>query len=457
MNVTIWFLVVGLLLVGFTFTTSVLERLRIPVPAVYLLVGLALGPAGVGFISWDLVRESQLFERLTEIAVIVSLFTVGLNIRRSPTDRAWLVPVRLATVTMVLTVAALAVVGVAWLDLSLGAAVLLGAILAPTDPVLATDVQLQGAHDRDERRHALWGEAGHNDGTAFPFVMLGLGLLALHPDGESGLGGLWGDQPFTLLGWVGWDVSWAIAAGLAIGGAVGWLVGHGTLLLQRKPGVTIGLHEFLVLGLIALAYGLAELAYAYGFLAVFAAGYALRYIELRAADHSEQPARLPAVAAGESAADSEELQDPQKAAQFLATSLLDFNDKLEHVLLAAVVVLLGGVLTAEHWSPEILWLAPLLFVVIRPAAVAIGLARGSRGPVPVALMGWFGVRGIGSIYYLSYAIEHGLPDPIGQRLTGLVLSLVVVSILVHGVTVLPLMRWYERQQPSTEAPPGDRP
>jgi NhaP-type Na+/H+ or K+/H+ antiporter len=441
-SVAIWFLVVGLLLVVFTFATSVLERLRVPVPAFYLLVGLALGPAGIGFISWDLVHEAQLFERLTEIAVIVSLFTVGLNMRRSPTDRAWLLPVRLATATMLLTIAALAVVGVVWLGLSIGGAVLLGAILAPTDPVLATDVQLKGATDRDELRHALSGEAGLNDGTAFPFVMLGLGLLGLHPDGKSG--GLGPDHPFTLLGWVGWDLVWAVVAGLAIGALVGWLVGHGTLTLQRKPGVTIGLHEFLVLGLIALAYGLAEVVYAYGFLAVFAAGYALRYIELRAAGHSPEPARLPSVAVGENVADSEELKDPQKAAQFLATSLLDFNDKLEHVLLAGVVVLVGGVMTPAHWSFDVLWLAPLLFVAIRPVAVGIGLARSSAGRVPVALMGWFGVRGIGSLYYLSYAIEHGVPDPLGQRLTGLVLSLVVVSILVHGISVLPLMRWYER-------------
>jgi NhaP-type Na+/H+ or K+/H+ antiporter len=453
-NVAIGFLVVGLVLVGFSFATSVLERLRIPVPAVYLLVGLALGPAGVGFLSWDLVHEADLFERLTEIAVVVSLFTVGLNIRRSPTDPGWLVPVRLATVTMVLTIAALAFVGVAWLGLSLGAAVLLGAILAPTDPVLATEVQLRGATDRNELRHALSGEAGLNDGAAFPFVMLGLGLLALHPDAEGGLGGLWADQPFTLLGWAWWDLLWAVGVGLAIGGAVGWLVGHGTLVLQRKRGITIGLHEFLVLGLIALAYGLAELVYAYGFLAVFAAGYALRYIELRAADHSPHPARVPSAPAREKVADSDELQEPQKAAQFLAASLLDFNDKLEHLLLAAVMVLVGGVLVAEHWSTDTLWLAPLLFIVIRPAAVAIGLARGSTGPVPVALMGWFGVRGIGSLYYLTYAIEHGLSDPLGQRLTGIVLSLIVVSVVVHGISVVPLMRWYERHEESTGAPPG---
>jgi NhaP-type Na+/H+ or K+/H+ antiporter len=377
--------------------------------------------------------------------VIVSLFTVGLNMRRSLKDRLWLLPLRLATLTMVLTIAAVTLVGTQLLGLPLGAAILLGAVLAPTDPVLASDVQLQHATDQDELRYGISGEAGLNDGTAFPFVMLGLGLLGLHPDAEAGFLHLWANQPFSLWGWLAWDLLWAVTAGLIVGGATGWLVGHATLVLQRRLSAAFGLHEFLVLGLIALAYGLAELVYGYGFLAVFAAGYALRYIELRAAEHAPEPADLPSVVPGERKVDLPEVtKEPQKAAQFLAVSLLDFNDKLEHLLMAAVVVLVGGVLTFAHWSADIVWLAPLLLLGIRPAAVAVGLAGCTASRVQKNLIGWFGIRGIGSIYYLTYSVEYGLAEPLAQRLTGIVLSLVVVSIVVHGTSVTPLMTWYER-------------
>ena len=154
---------------------------------------------------------------------------------------------------------------------------------------------------------------------------------------------------------------WAVSAGLVVGGAGGWLIGHGTLLLQRRLSTAFSLHEFLVLGLIALAYGLAELVYGYGFLAVFAAGYALRYIELHAAEHAPEPAELTSIVPGSRAEALDDVaREAPKAAQFLAVSLLDFNDKLEHLLMAAVVVLVGGVLARDHWSPEILWLAPRL-------------------------------------------------------------------------------------------------
>ena len=445
MTAIIWFVAIGLLLVSLAFTTPLFQRLPVSVSALYLGVGLLLGPGGVGLLSWDVVRQAHLFEHVTEVAVIVSLFTVGLNMRRSLKDRLWLLPLRLATLTMVLTIAAVALVGTQLLGLPLGAAILLGAVLAPTDPVLASDVQMQHATDQDELRYGISGEAGLNDGAAFPFVMLGLGLLGLHPDAEAGFLQLWANQPFSLWGWLAWDLLWAVAAGLTVGGATGWLVGHATLVLQRRLSAAFSLHEFLVLGLIALAYGLAELVYGYGFLAVFAAGYALRYIELRAAEHAPEPADLPSVVPGKRAEDLPEVtKEPHKAAQFLAVSLLDFNDKLEHLLMAAVVVLVGGVLTFAHWSADIVWLAPLLLLAIRPAAVAIGLAGCTVSRVQKRLIGWFGIRGIGSIYYLTYAIEYGLAEPLAQRLTGIVLSLVVVSIVVHGTSVTPLMAWYER-------------
>ena len=439
-----WFIAIGLLLVSMAFTTPLFQRLPLSVSLLYLGVGVVLGPGVLGILSWDVVQEAHIFEHVTEIAVIVSLFTVGLTMRRSLADRTWLLPIRLATLTMVLTIVAVAGIGTFLLGLPLGAAVLLGAILAPTDPVLASDVQLEEPTDQDVVRYSISGEAGLNDGSAFPFVMLGLGLLGLHPNEEAGFLHLWADQPFSLWGWLGWDLLWAVITGLAIGAATGWLVGQAALLLQRRLSAAFSLHEFLVLGLIALAYGLAELAYGYGFLAVFAAGYALRYIELHAAEHAEAPAELPSVAIGGNNAHLEEIvQEPPKAAQFLAASLMEFNNKLEHLLMAAVVVLVGGVLTPDLWTWDALWMALLLFFVIRPVAVALGLAGSEVSRFQNGLIGWFGVRGTGSVYYLTYAIAQGLPEELATRLTGIVLSLIVLSVLVHGASVTPLMNRYK--------------
>jgi sodium/hydrogen antiporter len=439
-----WYIAIGLLLVSMAFTAPFFHRLPLSVSMLYLGVGIVLGPTVFGIFSWDMVQEAHLFEHVTEIAVIVSLFTVGLTMRRSLTDRMWLLPVRLASLTMIVTIVCVAAIGVFWLGLSLGAAVLLGAVLAPTDPVLASDVQLQDPADQDPLRYSISGEAGLNDGTAFPFVMLGLGMLGLHPDEEAGLFGLWANQPFSLVGWLGWDMLWAVAAGLIIGAATGWAVGQAALFLQRRLSVAFSLHEFLVLGLIALAYGLAELVYGYGFLAVFAAGYALRYIELRAAQHAPEPAELPPVTPGTKNEQLDQIvQEPQKATQFLAASLLDFNDKLEHLLMAAVLVLVGAVFTTDLWTWDALWIAALLFCIVRPVAVALGLIGTQVSRFQTGLIGWFGVRGIGSVYYLTYAISHGVSEPLADRLTSIVLSLIVVSVLVHGISVSPLMSWYE--------------
>lgn len=440
-----WFIAVGLLLVSMAFATPFFHRLPLSVSILYLGVGVVLGPNVLGIITWELVQEAKLFEHVTEIAVIVSLFTVGLTMRRSLTDRMWLLPIRLATITMVLTIVAVTGIGVLWLGLPLGAAVLLGAILAPTDPVLASDVQLQDASDQDPLRYSISGEAGLNDGAAFPFVMLGLGLLGLHANTDGGLLNFWVEQPFSLWGWLGWDLVWAVIVGLGVGAGTGWLVGQGSLFLQRRMSAAFSLHEFLVLGLIALAYGLAELFFGYGFLAVFAAGFALRYIELRATDHAPEPTELPSVTPGAKNEHLDEMvHEHPKATQFLAASLLDFNDKLEHLLLAVIVVLVGGVFTAELWTWDAVWIAALLFFVIRPVAVALGLIGSEVNKVQTGLIGWFGVRGIGSVYYLTYAITHGLSEPLANRMTSIVISLIVISIVVHGASVSPLMNWYER-------------
>jgi NhaP-type Na+/H+ or K+/H+ antiporter len=418
-----WFLVVGGVFVLMALAGSVLRRLPLTSAILYLVVGAAL--AALGLLRLDPLRDSRLLEHLTEIAVIVSLFSAGLKLRIPFRDERWRAPLALASISMALTVAMVAVAGVSLLGLSLGAAILLGAVLAPTDPVLASDVQVERAGDRDRLRFSLTGEAGLNDGTAFPFVMLGLGLLGAHELGSGGLR------------WVLVDVVWASAGGLLIGGVLGTLVARLVLYLRAHHREAVGLDDFLALGLIALAYGAALAASTYGFLAVFAAGLALRRVE-RESTGPDAPDDIRA----EAHANEEVITAPETAPAYMAEAVLGFNEQLERIAEVSVVVVIGALLLTVGLPWEVAWFAPLLFLVIRPVAVLLGLLGSRTRPAQRTFIAWFGIRGVGSIYYLMFAISHGLPEPDARRLTAVVLVVVAISIVVHGVSVTPLMERY---------------
>jgi NhaP-type Na+/H+ or K+/H+ antiporter len=435
MQLLTWYIVAGLLLVAMALGSSVLKRLPLSTSLLYLAVGFALGRFGVGRL--DPYQQKALLEHLTEFAVIISLFTAGLKLRAPFGDPQWRVAVRLASVGMVLTVGLIAAVGVWLLGLPLGAAVLLGAVLAPTDPVLASDVQVESPFHRDNLRFGLTGEAGLNDGTAFPFVMLGIGLLGLHPLGE----GLWR--------WVAVDLVWAVVAGLGVGAALGSAIGQLVLYLRRAHREAVGLDDFLALGLIALSYGVALLLHAYGFLAVFAAGLALRRIENKS-NLGKAPEAVEKAA--HTHAPAEAAVNAEHAPAYMVHAVLDFNEQLERIGEVSMVIALGLVLAGTPLPSEALWFVPLLLLGIRPVAVLTTLAGTRTSGAQRGLMSWFGIRGIGSLYYLFYALNQGVAEPLARRLLPLVVSVVAVSIVVHGISVTPLLRSYERRQPPRRAP-----
>jgi NhaP-type Na+/H+ or K+/H+ antiporter len=425
---TIWYLTVGGLLVLMALAGSVMKRLPLTSAMFYLAAGLALGPLGAKMLDVDMLRDAELLERVTEVAVIISLFTAGLKLRLPLTDRRWRPALALATVGMLITVGAITLIGVTWLNLSIGTAVLLGAVLAPTDPVLASDVQVEHAGDSEAVRFGLTGEAGLNDGTAFPFVMLALGFLGLHELGP-GAGR-----------WFGIDVVWATAAGLLSGTLCGTLVGRLVVYLRSVHREAVGLDEFLALGLIALSYGLALLIHSYGFLAVFAAGLALRRIER---EDSGAPAPEDVQAAA-GMAEEEAATHPEKAPAFMAQAVLAFNEQLERIGEVAVVLVLGAMLSTVSWGSVPFWFPVAVFLVVRPLATFVSLARSSMRGGQRGFVAWFGVRGIGSIYYLAFAIAHGAGGDEIRVVTDLVLAVIATSIVVHGVSVTPLMKAYGR-------------
>ncbi|RYZ01535.1 MAG: sodium:proton antiporter [Comamonadaceae bacterium] len=445
----LWSVLIGLLLIVMALGGSVLSRLPLSTAMLYLAVGVGVSPLGIGLVRSSPLTHTELLERLTEVVVLVSLFTAGLKLSPGLSDRRWLAPLRLATVSMVVTVGLITLAGHYLMGLSVGASVLLGGLLAPTDPVLASDVQVQQPGDRDEVRFALTGEGGLNDGTAFPVVMLGMGLLGLHELGD------WGWR------WVTLDLLWPVAGGIGIGAVLGLATGRLVLFLRREHKEALGLDDFICLGLIALSYGVAVLVHAYGFLAVFAAGVALRQLVSRQGRSATEVQATEVQATVEQAVASPDRRvadtiaaDPRHAPAYMAQAMLGFNEQLERIGEVAVVVTIGALLWAVDWLPAAWWFVPLLLLVIRPLSVLAGLAGTRTAAARRLLLGWFGIRGIGSLYYLAYAINHGLPAALASQLTALTLSVVVASIVVHGVSVTPLMGAYERRFRRSRARPG---
>jgi NhaP-type Na+/H+ or K+/H+ antiporter len=439
MTAALWFTVAGVLLVGVALAISTIQRLPLTTALIYLCIGWLLGPEVFGLLALDALNHGALLERLTEIVVIVSLFSVGLKLRVPIRDPRWRTAFILAFGSMTLTVGLVAIAGIYMLGLPVGGAVLLGAIMAPTDPVLASDVQVGDPFDRNPLRFSLTGEAGLNDGTAFPFVMLGLGLLGVHEIGES-----W---------WRWWavDVLWAVTGGLSIGALLGTAVGRLVLYLRRTHREAVGSDDFIAIGLIALSYGVALLCHAYGFLAVFAAGLALRGIEMR---HSagQAPDTVKRAAEASPTAAEESATHPEKASAYMTEAVRHVTEQLERIGEIVIVLIVGALLGPATTSLQALGFSAVLLLIIRPVAVIVGLMGQGRPRFERGLLAWFGIRGVGSIYYLMFAIEHGVPDDLVHQLVTLVITTVAVSTIVHGASVTPLMARYAHAAESRRAP-----
>ena len=425
-----WFIIIGLVLCTMALLGSLVDRLPLSSGLIYLVIGYVLGPAALDRLAVDPVKDASLLEVLFLVAVLISLFTVGLKLRtpsggfaHSFSRSLWGLPLRLAGPAMVITIALVAVFTHVAFGLDWGPSLLIGAMLAPTDPVLASDVQVHHEDDRDNVRFGLSAEGGLNDATASPFVLLGLGVMGLHALGRGG----WQ--------WVAADVLWSVVAGFAIGWLSGLAFGAIVLTMRKKFSGAYGFEEFLALGLIALSYGLADAAHALGFLSVLAAGLAMRRIETRA--RSEAPSG--------SADAAEEADLKRESPTQMVGEVLDFNQRFESIGEVASVLLLGAMLSAGNYTIEGVFLGIALFFFIRPVSVYLATIGARVSTRHKRLLAWFGVRGVGTLYYLVFAIDRGLPTAVSARLVPIVLTTVALSIVVHGISATPLMRSHERR------------
>ena len=365
-------------------------------PMAFLLFGFAAFALPLGLTPVDPIEHAAATEYLTEVGVIVALMGAGLKLDRPLGWSTWQPTVRLLAITMPLTILMTALLGYWAVGLAPATALLLGAVLAPTDPVLAADVQVGppggDPDEEDDLRFSLTSEAGLNDALAFPFTNA---AIAMALAGGSAQG--W------LLEWFTIDVVYKLVVGLVVGVLVGKLLGVVVFHTPENLRLASRGEGFVALAGTFLAYGVTEVVGAYGFLAVFVAAVTLRRSESDNDYHE---------------------------------TLHDFAEQTEQLLMIALVLLLGGAVASGILAP-LTWPAAvtglLVLFVVRPVTAWFGLS-GTTTPKPErAAIAFFGIRGIGSLYYLAYAVEHA-EFPNVERLWALVAFTVVVSILVHGTS-----------------------
>jgi sodium/hydrogen antiporter len=372
---------------------------RLPLTLAILCVALGVAVFSTGLLAFDPDPRTwdTATERLTELVVIISLMGAGLKLDRPPGWRKWSTTWRLLAIAMPLTIAAVAFLGWAGLGFSLAMALLFGASMAPTDPVLAADVQVgpPKSGDEDEVRFGLISEAGLNDALAFPFVHLAILAAA---------GGLAAQE--GLLDWFSVKVGWKLLAGLGAGLLIGKVLGH--LLFRSRRGLSKLADGLIALAATLITYALAEMIHGYGFLAVFICAVMIRGSERDHEFHQE---------------------------------MHDFSDQIERLLMMLLLVLFGGalangLLSSLTWTDALIGIAVVF--VVRPVAGLIAMTGSGHPWRERLLLAFLGIRGVGSVYYIAYGINHG-DFGNSERLWAVVGFIILLSIIVHGVTATPLL------------------
>jgi NhaP-type Na+/H+ or K+/H+ antiporter len=397
------------------FIAAVLPKLLRNMPFSMPMVFLGAGMGAFALIPTlpdpDPVAHGDFVLHLSEICVIISLMGAGLALDRPVGRRQWSTTWRLLGIAMPLCIIGLTLLGLWFLGLGLGAALLVASSLAPTDPVLASEVQVGepadddgGTDKEDEVRFGLTSEAGLNDGLAFPFVYLAIAISIAGSSPSE-----WFPE------WFGVDVVWRLAIGLLLGFLTGKLLAR-LFFSARADSLRLSNHSegFVALAATFLAYGVTEMIEGYGFIAVFVCA-----VTIRAAERTHGYHRV----------------------------LHSYVEQLERLLTVVILVLLGGaisrgLLEGIGWTEVLVALAFLL--VVRPLAGWLGLLGGKTGPRERIALSFFGIRGIGSLYYLSYALGKGRFADQAEWLWAFVGLVVALSIVIHGATTSPLMNRLDR-------------
>ncbi|MFC8423371.1 cation:proton antiporter [Streptomyces sp. NPDC057236] len=418
------FALLGAGALGAAVLPRLVARRPLSLPLVFLVCGVALQllPVPLSLPEIDPVADRKWVEHVTEICVIVSLMGAGLALNRPFGRRRWQATWRQLGVTMPLTIAAVGLLAWGLLDWPPVAALLLAAVLAPTDPVLASEVRVgaptDSEHDEDEVRFTLTSEAGLNDGLAFPFVMAAVALAAAggRPTGDG------------IAHWALVEVLYkcvvGVSAGLAVGALLGWLFFRAG---RRAMRLSEHREGFVAIGATFLAYGATELLHGYGFVAVFVTA-----CRIRRAEHAHGYHRV----------------------------LHDFVEQVER-LLTAVLLFLLGVFVAQGGLASLTWqgaaVSLLLLSAVRPLTAWAAQFGTSAGPRERVVIAFFGIRGIGSLFYLAHALGtpgFGVP---AEQLWAVVTFTVLASVVLHGVSATPVISRLDRLRARRARAGGTKP
>ena len=406
-------LVVGLASLGMAWIPSITKRIKISYSIVYVLFGALLYIFADRLPLPDPIRKQQHALHLTELVVIISLMGTGLKIDRPFTFKNWNLPLRLVSVTMLLSIAAIGVLAWQFLNFDPASALLLGAVLAPTDPVLAADVQVgePQENERNDVKFALTAEAGLNDGLAFPFTWLAIMLAQIATTGEG-----------NLTDWLLTDLLYRIGLGLVAGYLLGRLLAYSIFRKSKEKSIIEMNNGFIALAATLFIYAFTEILHGYGFLAVFVGAVTLRNFEMQHEFHNQ---------------------------------LHSFTDQIERILVAIVLILFGGSLVSgvlEELSGQMVVLGLVFVFVVRPVAGFLGLLGTKLHAIQRGAISFFGIKGIGSFFYLSFALaetEFGN----AREIWAVAAFTVVVSLLTHGFTAAFSMEKIEEKfagQPAEE-------
>ena len=342
-------------------------------------------------------NESTL--RLTELVVIVSLMGTGLKIDQRFTIKKWAIPLRLVSITMVLSIAVVAALAYFVLGFDPATAILIGAVLAPTDPVLASDVQVGPPHEEstDNVKFSLTAEAGMNDGTAFPFTWLAIALIGT------------ADESRDIQTWIWFDLIYKITIGIVFGFLIGKALAYLIFTVADRVEFIVIKDGFVAVAATLLVYGFTEMVKGYGFIAVFAAAITIRNSELHHKYHKR---------------------------------LHEFTDQVERILIGIVLILFGGSLVTgilDHLTWPMAIGGVLFVLLIRPVTSLIALIGIPIHVKEKLAIGFFGIKGMGSIFYLAFALQEA-KFPRVEELWAIVSFVVLLSIIVHGLTATSIMQ-----------------
>ena len=402
--------VIGFAALSMAWMPAITARTGVSYSVIYVAAGALL----YSFFDFlpvpDLDQHEEVAVHLTELVVIISLMGTGLKIDQPFSFRNWRVPFRLILITMVLCIGLVTVMGWWVFEFDWASALLLGAVLAPTDPVLASDVQVGPPHEEevDNVKFSLTAEAGLNDGTAFPFVWLAIALAMMAGNGNASI------QEWFLM-----DVVYRILAGVASGYILGKVLGYLIFDLPEKRNFLLTRDGFIAIAATLLVYGLTELIHGYGFIAVFVCAITMRAYERQHKFHRK---------------------------------LHEFTDQIERILLAIVLILFGGLLVTGVFDkltwPMVLFAFGFIFI-IRPLTAYLALTGVNLHYKEKGIISFFGIRGIGSFFYLSFALSQTWFND-GKELWAIVSFIVLISILVHGFTAAFSFKKLEQQLPAED-------